>query len=160
MTNEEYIRIKAKQQEEHKKREKKVRIMRGLIVTGALASVISLGYNIYKHDKSHLSTSEILWELEVHSGHGNIDGHHVEYYNDHDCEVPFDGETEFEVRLADKMENDYSKPVIDETLEIFDEMCNDRVQEAKDRFEELEDSLEKRPDGKYHFSTEKKAKTF
>ena len=90
----------------------------------------------------------------IHSGHGDLDpeGHKITPYRNHLCVAPNDGKTFYADRLEDKLDEQYSANVINETKNCFEELYkideeNEEVSAIKEKLEEINDSLYKNDDG-------------
>ncbi|MBR3116486.1 MAG: hypothetical protein IKF36_01270 [Bacilli bacterium] len=160
MTNEEYIEKKIANDKKHRKRVMQVKGLKGLIIgTGLLLGLGGIGTAVID-DKEHLSYSEIIEEMDIHSGHGiTPDGKHIEPSGHYGCDIPDDGEEHvyFTDRLIQAMSKDYSPEVIRETAILFPQMCGSEYKEAKEQLEEIEASLVMDEDGKYYIPVKKAA---
>lgn len=145
-----------------RKRQIKVRGLKGFIVASALAITALTVLNMKHIDEDHLSYDEIKEEMYIHSGHAiGPDGNIVNPYLGHDCEVPYDGETSFTNRLRLAMEEEYSPEVIDETVALFDPMAygnTEDFKEAKEQLDDIGNNIKKGEDGKY--ALKKKTKSY
>ena len=90
-----------------------------------------LGQQVYQY--KHFTISEIQDEIDIHSGIGEApDGHHIDPFEEHGCEVPNDGRT-FEERLADRMyEEGYHQETVEAAIEKFHLQCEGEFDLAKD----------------------------
>ena len=156
MTNEEYAKWKVENDKKWRRRERHVKGLRGFII-GAALSLGAIGIAEWKHyDDTHLSYSEIINEMVIHSYHGiDPSGHRIEPAGHDGCDIPDDGEEHvyFTDRLIEAMKDEYSPEVIRKTAILFPDMCSDNpeVREAaKEQLESIGDQLEKGEDGKYH----------
>ena len=116
---------------EQRKRQLKRRKFIATVVAAGLISGFVIGNVIY--DDNHFTFSEIQREIDIHSGIGlTPDGHHIDPYYEHGCEVPNDGRL-FEERLADKMfEEGYSQKTVEAAIEKFNLQCDKEFDLAKE----------------------------
>ncbi len=116
---------------EQRKRQLKRRKFVAKVVAAGLISGLALGYVMY--DRDHLTFEEIQQEIDIHSGVGlTPDGHYIDPFYEHGCEVPNDGRL-FEERLADKMlEEGYSQKTIEAAIDKFNLQCDKDFDMAKD----------------------------
>lgn len=116
---------------DERKRQLKRRKFVSLII-GAALSIGGVSQGI-KYDKEHLSLSEVQQEIDIHSGIAETpDGHHIDPYSEHGCEVPYDGR-DFEVRLADRMyEEGYDQETVEAAVEKFHLQCDGDLKAAKE----------------------------
>lgn len=98
-----------------------------------LSLLASAAYHGIKHDINHLSLGEVQLEIDIHSGIAETpDGHHIDPFSEHGCEVPNDGR-DFEVRLADRMyEEGYDQKTIEAAIEKFHLQCDGDLKAAKE----------------------------
>ena len=158
MTNEEYIEKKIENDKKHRRRVMHIKGIKGFIIGASLLmGVGAIGTGVII-DREHLSYSEIIEEMDIHSGHGiTPDGKHIEPAGHGGCDIPDNGEEHvyFPERLVKAMSKEYSPEVIRETVLLFPQMCGDDYREAKEQLEEIGDSLVKGEDGKYHMPVKK-----
>ena len=85
------------------------------------------------YDNNHFSLDEVQNEIDIHAGIGlDPDGHRIDPYLDHGCEVPNDGRT-FEERLADRMyQEGYNQKTIEAAVEKFEYEYNKDFDSARD----------------------------
>lgn len=116
--------------EERERQLKRRKFIGAVIGAGLIAAAIYAG-SVY--DINHLSFSEIQTEIDIHSGIGETpDGHHIDPFSEHGCEVPNDGRP-FEERLADRMYDEgYDQKTIEAAVEKFHLQCEGQFKEAKD----------------------------
>ena len=160
MTNEEYIEKKIENNKRQRRREMHIKGIKGFIIgAGLLLGVGALGTGKIIDDE-HLTYSEIIEEMDIHSGHGiTPDGKHIEPAGHYGCDIPDNGEEHvyFTDRLIQAMSKEYSPEVIRETAVLFPQMCGDDYKEAKEQLEEIEASLVMGEDGKYYIPVKKAA---
>ena len=146
-----------------RKRQIKVRGLKGAIVGGAILLAGAI-YGITKDPgDDSLTYDEIREEIYIHSGHAiGADGEVINPYLPHDCEVPYDGKTHFSDRLSQKMaEEGYSQEVIDTTVALFEQAAYGTIEdfgEAKEELDKMEKKLKKGKDGIIDFKDSKNNK--
>lgn len=118
--------------DERKKQLKRTRKKFTAFILG-LSLLASVAYHGVKYDKEHLSLSEVQQEIDIHSGIAETpDGHRIDPYSEHGCEVPYDGR-DFEVRLADRMyEEGYDQETVEAAVEKFHLQCDGDLKAAKE----------------------------
>ncbi len=116
---------------DERKRQLKRRKFVSLIIGAGL--LFGAAYGGIKYDINHLSLSEVQLEIDIHSGIAETpDGHHIDPYSEHGCEVPYDGR-DFEVRLADRMyEEGYDQKTVEAAVEKFHLQCDGDLKAAKE----------------------------
>ena len=115
--------------------ERKRQLKRSKLVALIIGASLSIGgiFQGVKYDKEHLSLSEVQQEIDIHSGIAETpDGHRIDPYSEHGCEVPYDGR-DFEVRLADRMyEEGYDQKTVEAAVEKFHLQCDGDLKAAKE----------------------------
>lgn len=116
---------------EERKRQLKRRGFAACLIGVGLFAVST--YAGVKYDENHFSLREVQDEIDIHSGIKETpDGHRIDPFMEHGCEVPYDGRN-FDERLADKMyEEGYDQKTIESAVEKFQLQCNGELKEAKE----------------------------
>lgn len=133
------------------KRRKRFRNFVGTVLLTATVGAGILAIDRYNTvDKDNLRYSQIVFDIDVHSGNAQIEGKSIGIKDKHSCIVEEDESKDYSERLEAAMQGQYSDKVIEDTLAQYEALKYGSYEdglEARENLSEIQNSLYKNDDG-------------